>query len=126
MPSSGSTARSGRCPRSSVTAWRCGTWARCRPTASRTSSSVWRMRHGPDLGLLLLPLAPVRGTVWLAERIEEQAEQELYDEPAIRRGLLELEVLREHGDLPAEEIEAAEDELLERLMQARDIAQGRA
>jgi len=26
-------------------------------------------------GLLTLPLAPVRGTVWLAERIQEQAER---------------------------------------------------
>ena len=31
-------------------------------------------------GLLTLPLAPVRGTVWIAERIQEQAEAELYDE----------------------------------------------
>ena len=36
-------------------------------------------------GLLTLPLAPVRGTVWLAERILEQAESEFYDERAIQR-----------------------------------------
>ena len=48
-------------------------------------------------GLLTLPLAPVRGTVWLAERIQEQAESELYDETAIRAGLLELEQARETG-----------------------------
>ena len=41
-------------------------------------------------GLLTLPLAPVRGTVWIAERLEEQAE-ELYDESAIRAQLMELE-----------------------------------
>ena len=42
---------------------------------------------GLIIGLLDLPLAPVRGTVWLAERIQEQAERELYDESAIRTGL---------------------------------------
>ena len=46
-------------------------------------------------GLLTLPLAPVRGTVWLAERIQEAAEEELYDDSSIRAELLELEALRE-------------------------------
>jgi hypothetical protein len=71
-------------------------------------------------GLLTLPLAPVRGTVWLAERIEEQAEAELSDESAIRVGLLELEAARETGELDEEEIAAAEDELIERLMAIRE------
>jgi Gas vesicle protein G len=72
-------------------------------------------------GLLTLPLAPMRGTVWLAERIQEQAENELYDESAIRAGLLELEAAREAGE-PPEEIDAAENELLERLMTMRGFA----
>ena len=29
---------------------------------------------GLIMGLLTLPLAPVRGTVWIAERLEEQAQ----------------------------------------------------
>ena len=73
-------------------------------------------------GLLTLPLAPVRGTVWLAERIQEQAEQELYDESAIRRSLFELEEARDSGALSDEEIDAAENELLERLMEIRGVA----
>jgi len=73
-------------------------------------------------GLLTLPLAPVRGTAWLAERIQEQAENELYDESAIRTGLLELEEARESGELSEEEIDEAENELLERLMAIRGIA----
>jgi hypothetical protein len=72
-------------------------------------------------GLLTLPLAPVRGTVWLAERIEEQAEAELYDESSIRAGLIELEEARETGDLSPEEIDAAEDVLIERLMEIRGV-----
>jgi hypothetical protein len=70
-------------------------------------------------GLLTLPLAPVRGTVWLAERIQEQAELELYDESAIRERLRELEEARQAGELAPEEIDEAENELLERLMEIR-------
>jgi hypothetical protein len=73
-------------------------------------------------GLLTLPLAPVRGTVWLAERIQEQAEEELYDESAIRAELLELEKARRAGMLDEEEIAAREDALIERLMEIRGLA----
>ncbi|HEY2603503.1 MAG TPA: gas vesicle protein GvpG [Thermoleophilaceae bacterium] len=73
-------------------------------------------------GLLTLPLAPVRGTVWLAERIQEQAENELYDESSIRAGLLELDEARAAGELSEEEIEDAENALVERLMAIRGIA----
>ena len=73
-------------------------------------------------GLLTLPLAPVRGTVWIAERLQEQAENELYDESAIRTGLLELEAAREAGDFDEDELTAAEDALLERLMVMRGLA----
>ena len=72
-------------------------------------------------GLLTLPLAPVRGTVWLAERIQEQAEAELYDGSAIRTGLMELEEAREAGSMAPEEIDAAENDLLERLMEIRGL-----
>ena len=74
--------------------------------------------------LRTLPLAPVRGTVWLAERIQEQAEAELYDETAIRAGLLELEHARETGELDEREIDAAEDALIERLMWIRGVGGG--
>jgi hypothetical protein len=73
-------------------------------------------------GLLTLPLAPLRGTVWLAERIQEQAEEELYDESAIRAGLLELEAARDAGDIDEQELAAAEDALIERLMAIRGVA----
>lgn len=75
-------------------------------------------------GLLTLPLAPIRGTVWLAERIQEQAEAEMYDESAIRASLLELEEAREAGVMDEAEIAAAEDMLIERLMEIRGIGGG--
>jgi len=46
-------------------------------------------------GLFTLPLAPVRGTVWIAERALEQAQREASDEGAVRRRLLELEMRRD-------------------------------
>ena len=75
-------------------------------------------------GLLTLPLAPVRGTMWLAERVQEQAEDELYDESAIRTGLIELDAARASGEIDEDEIEAAESALLERLMVIRGIGGG--
>jgi hypothetical protein len=70
-------------------------------------------------GLLTLPLAPVRGTVWIAERVLEQAESELYDERAIRAQLMEIEAAREAGEIGEQEAAQAEDILLERLIAAR-------
>jgi cytochrome c-type biogenesis protein CcmI len=70
-------------------------------------------------GLLTLPLAPVRGTVWLAERVQEQAEAEYYDEDVIRAQLMEIDQAREAGDMSDEEATQAEDELLQRLIAAR-------
>lgn len=70
-------------------------------------------------GLLLLPLAPVRGTIWLAERLAEVAERELDDEAAFRRLIVEAEIAFESGELSEAEYEQVEEELLERLELAR-------
>ena len=76
-------------------------------------------------GLLTLPLAPVRGTVWLAERIQEQAEAELYDEDVIRAQLMDIDAAREAGEIGDKEATRAEDELLERLIAAREMGADR-
>jgi hypothetical protein len=70
-------------------------------------------------GLLTLPLAPVRGTIWLAEQLANAAEAELYDEDKIRRELVELDMLEADGLLQADERRMREDELLARLSIAR-------
>jgi hypothetical protein len=72
-------------------------------------------------GLLTLPLAPVRGTAWIAERVLEQAEKELYDEGAIRARLMEIDEAREAGEIDEEEAAMAEDALIERLIAAREL-----
>jgi hypothetical protein len=70
-------------------------------------------------GLLTLPLAPVRGTVWIAEKLLEQAEQELDEGTQLRRRLDDLIVSRELGELTEEEFEQAEDDLIARFDELR-------
>jgi len=63
-------------------------------------------------GLLTLPLAPVRGTIWIAEQLREEAERELDPNVRLRLELEALQVRFELGELTAQELETAEDELL--------------
>jgi hypothetical protein len=66
-------------------------------------------------GLLTLPLAPVRGTVWVAERLLEEAERQLNDPETIEQQLLDAEASHERGEITDDELEQLEDELLRRL-----------
>ena len=66
-------------------------------------------------GLLLLPLAPLRGTIWVAEQLAAIAENELNSEDTVRRLLVEAEMALDAGTLTPSEHEQIEDELLERL-----------
>jgi hypothetical protein len=66
-------------------------------------------------GLLTLPLAPVRGVAWVLEQVVEEADRQLYDPRSIRRELLQLELDFDDRRITAEEREAAEAALLERL-----------
>lgn len=70
-------------------------------------------------GLLTFPLAPVRGTVWVAEQVLEQAESQHYDPSVIRRQLEDVDELRSSGQITEDEAEAMEDALVERLMESR-------
>jgi hypothetical protein len=76
-------------------------------------------------GLLTLPLAPVRGTVWVAEQVLDQAESQYYDPSVIRRQLEDVEELRSSGQITDEEAEAMEDALVERLMESRRRSAGK-
>ena len=66
-------------------------------------------------GLLLLPLAPVRTTMWIAEQLAAEAERELDDERTVRRLLLEAEAALERGEIAETEYAQIEDALLDRL-----------
>jgi Gas vesicle protein G len=71
-------------------------------------------------GLLTLPLAPVRGTVWIAEKVAEEAARHTSSEPAIRQRLLELELRHDMGEIDDDEFAAAESALLDELVRARE------
>jgi hypothetical protein len=71
-------------------------------------------------GLLTLPLAPVRGVVWIAEQVALEAERGLDEETNVRRELTALEARLEAGDIDEAAFEAAEDALLDRLEAARE------
>lgn len=65
--------------------------------------------------LASLPLAPVKGLVWLARQIEQQAEQERDQETGdLQAALLELQLLHDMGD-GEEELARKESELLEKV-----------
>jgi hypothetical protein len=70
-------------------------------------------------GLLGLPLVPVRGVMWLAEQILEQAEEQFYDPARIRAQLEQVDEARRSGELTEEECVEIENELLQRLMHRR-------
>jgi hypothetical protein len=73
------------------------------------------------MDLLTFPvLGPIKGVIWIAEKVNEQAEKELYDEDAVRGQLMELELRYDLGEISEEEYMAAEEALLERLRVIRE------
>jgi hypothetical protein len=69
-------------------------------------------------GLLTLPLAPVRGTVWVAGQVLDEAEREFYDVGKIRRQLDDVSQARESGEISDDEADELEESLVARLIEA--------
>jgi hypothetical protein len=69
--------------------------------------------------ILTAPLAPVKGVVWVAEQVHDQAMRELYDPDSIQRELDKVQLDRELGVIDSDEADRREDELLERLLEAK-------
>ena len=73
------------------------------------------------LDLFAWPLtAPIKGVTWIANKITEQAEKELYNEDAVRGKLLELELALDLGEINEKDYEAAEKALLNQLRLIRE------
>ncbi|KAB2349019.1 gas vesicle protein GvpG [Actinomadura rudentiformis] len=70
-------------------------------------------------GLVTLPLAPVRGVVWLAEVLKEQAEAQLYDPGKIAAEMQYIADAVAAGEMSEEEAAEREEELIARLIQNR-------
>jgi hypothetical protein len=69
--------------------------------------------------LVLLPLAPARGTAWIAEQLADEVDRRLYDEDNIRREFLQLELDEQEGRISPEERALGESALFDRLTVAR-------
>ena len=71
--------------------------------------------------LLTFPLmGPIKGIVWIAEKVNEQVEKELYDEGKVRGQLMEMELRLDLGEISEEEYLEVEGVLLERLRIIRE------
>lgn len=68
-----------------------------------------------------LLLAPVKGVIWIGEKIKEVADRELYDVEGIKKGLEELQELHEAEQIKDEEFAQAEERLLKRLQVAQEL-----
>jgi hypothetical protein len=65
--------------------------------------------------VLLLPFAPVRGSLWAIQQALAEAERKYYDPAAVRAELGRLEQRLEAGEIDDAEFDRQEDELLDRL-----------
>ena len=66
-------------------------------------------------GVLLLPLAPVRGVIWISDRLIDAAEAELTDPGVIRARLTALNRALEDGEIDLPQFEREEEHLLDLL-----------
>ncbi|AGI74880.1 MAG: hypothetical protein ACI9B8_002495 [Sulfitobacter sp.] len=76
------------------------------------------------LNTLMGPLiGPMKGLLWVAEQIKDQADAELYDDSKILVALSELELSFDLEQIELKEFEAQEDVLLQRLQAIRKAKQ---
>lgn len=68
------------------------------------------------LDILTAPFTgPLKGVTWLAEQILDQAQLQMPSEQTILRGLTELELKLDLGEIDEEEFELQEEILLQQL-----------
>jgi len=72
--------------------------------------------------LLLLPLAPVRGVMWVGEQIEQEVDRRLNDPSVIRAQIDDLDNQYERGEISEDDRDEQQDALLARLMGRGDTA----
>ena len=71
--------------------------------------------------LLTFPVTgPIKGVMWIAEKVAEEADKKLYDEDTVRGQLMEMELRLDLGEISEEEYMEAEEVLLGRLRVIRE------
>jgi hypothetical protein len=73
--------------------------------------------------LVLLPVAPLRFTVWVAEQVADEADRQQYSAGAGVQQLDELEQRRERGELSEDEAEELEGKVIEQQLSARPTSE---
>ncbi|MFD0690138.1 gas vesicle protein GvpG [Actinomadura fibrosa] len=68
---------------------------------------------------MTLPLAPVKGVMWLAEVLTEQAEAQLYDPGRIAAEMQQIADEVAMGEITEEEAAEREEDLIRRLNEGR-------
>lgn len=74
--------------------------------------------------LITAPLLPVRATVWVAERVAQEAEARYYDPAPVWAALADLERLLVAGKIDEETFEREEEVLLDRLREIEEFRGG--
>jgi hypothetical protein len=75
-------------------------------------------------GLLLLPVAPVRGIGWVANVLAAEAERELASRESPERALAELAAARASGEINEQDAERLETQLIERMLAQHGLQGG--
>jgi Gas vesicle protein G len=60
-------------------------------------------------------LAPLKGVVWMGQKLNDMAQEEVCDEGRIKEELMRLQLQFELDEISAEEYDRKEEELLDRL-----------
>jgi Gas vesicle protein G len=60
-------------------------------------------------------LAPLKGVVWMGQKLNDMAQEEIWDEGRIKDELMRLQLQFELDEISAEEYDRKEEELLDRL-----------
>lgn len=71
-----------------------------------------------------LLLAPLKGVIFIANKINEVLEKEMSDEGAVKERLMALQLKFEMDEIDEEEYDRREDELLKQLERIRADKQG--
>jgi len=60
-------------------------------------------------------MAPLKGVIWLGQKVDEIVEKELFDEGRVKEELMALQLRFEMDEISEEEYKKQEEGLLERL-----------
>ncbi|MFQ6066105.1 MAG: gas vesicle protein GvpG [bacterium] len=88
-----------------------------------------RKEEGPDIGLLdlLFPFfLPIKGLVWIGQKLEDTAEEDLTDTGQIQKKLLELQMKFEMDEISEEEYDKKEAKLMAQLEAIRKYKEEKA